>query len=298
MPEPATNDRLARYLALGRLTDAEFVQHAFRFILRRDADAKALGHLVEGLGTAALSRARVIAGLLESDEFARVRRYDDALALARNACRQRKTLRELPRPPEGETARLVEFPWVLSRYRGERRVLDVGYAFADPPYLAELVALGAEQLVGVDLNEADVPGLTPVVADVRRLPFEDRSFDLAFCVSVIEHVGYDNEVYGLESEHDEEAIPAALAELRRVLARDGRMLVTVPSGRRSDEGWYVRLPLEEWRGLFARAGLVVAEDEDYGGFYCADLRPAPQHRRRFLGALARPSALVRSKSRG
>src|SRR5262249_24902635 len=99
-------------------------------------------------------------------------------------------------------------------------------------------------------------------------------------------------VYGLESEHDENAIPQALAELRRILATKGRLLLTVPSGARADEGWYVRLPVEEWRELFAQADFVVAEDEDYGGFYCVELRPRPAPRRR---RRLRPSWLVRSK---
>ena len=78
-------------------------------------------------------------------------------------------------------------------------MLDIGYAFAEPAYLAGLVALGAAELVGVDLAQADVPGLRPVVADVRKLPFRDASFDLAFCISTLEHVGRDNEVYDVDA---------------------------------------------------------------------------------------------------
>jgi hypothetical protein len=55
----------------------------------------------------------------------------------------------------------------------------------------------------------------------------------------------------------------ALAELQRVLADGGRLLLTVPCGPRHDFGWYVRLPAEEWRRLFERAGFVVTEDEVY-----------------------------------
>ena len=40
-----------------------------------------------------------------------------------------------------DSERAVEIPWALSRYRGERRVLDVGYANAEPRYLSALEEL-------------------------------------------------------------------------------------------------------------------------------------------------------------
>ena len=49
----------------------------------------------------------------------------------------------------------------------------MGYAFAEPPYLAALLQAGFDELTGVDLAEADVPGMTGVQADVRDLPFDD-----------------------------------------------------------------------------------------------------------------------------
>src|SRR5438094_502298 len=124
--------------------------------------------------------------------------------------------------PATADERSLEIPWALARYDGEQRVLDVGYAFAEPAYLAGLTALGAGALTGVDLAEAEVPGIRSVVGDVRELPFPKRSFDLVFCISTLEHVGRDNSVYGLEGELDEEGIDRALGELRRVLTRNGR----------------------------------------------------------------------------
>src|SRR6185437_14138227 len=114
----------------------------------------------------------------------------------------------------------------------ERRVLDVGYAFAEPAYLAGLVALGAPELSGADLAAADVPGLTPIVADVRSLPVPDGAFDLVFCISTLEHVGRDNDVYAVDAPREHEGDEAALRELRRALADDGRLLVSVPTGER------------------------------------------------------------------
>src|SRR4029077_7352647 len=114
--------------------------------------------------------------------------------------------------------RAIEIPWTLSRYAGEQRVLDIGTANAEPAYRVGLREPDAPELVTVDLAEP-----ADVVADVRTLPFEDGRFDVAFCVSTLEHVGLDNSAYGVDATRDENGQEAALRELYRVLARDGRL---------------------------------------------------------------------------
>src|SRR5207302_240768 len=86
---------------------------------------------------------------------------------------------------------------------------------------------------------------------------------LVVCISTLEHVGFDNTVYGLEAERDELGHERALQELRRVLARGGRLLVTVPCGERQDLEWQIQRPPSEWIELFERAGFLVFEDELY-----------------------------------
>jgi SAM-dependent methyltransferase len=170
-----------------------------------------------------------------------------------------------PVAPVG-SERLVEVPWVLSRYRGEARVLDVGTAYAEAEYVAALEALGARQLVGVDLArpQQQTPPSFPVArGDVRRLPFAADSFDLILCVSTLEHVGRDNSVYGLEAERDEEGMLVALRELRRILARRGRLLLTVPCGELEDHGWFVQQPPAAWLALFRQARLIVRVQHIY-----------------------------------
>lgn len=61
---------------------------------------------------------------------------------------------------------------------------------------------------GLEVTTLDIqPQLDPtVVGDVRRLPFDDRSFDLAVCCQVLEHL-------------PRESFVPALRELRRVVRR-------------------------------------------------------------------------------
>jgi SAM-dependent methyltransferase len=252
--------RVATELAAQEGADAEFVDAMFRIVLRRDPDADARERSLAKLAEGTLSRATLIHELASSEEHIRVRELDDAIALGLGARSRGERLRWLQAPAADE--RVVEIPWVLSRLRTNGRVLDVGYAFAEASYLAALIRAGIE-LVGVDLAERDVEGVETVQADVRSLPFPDRSFDQILLVSTLEHVGADNSVYGIEGERDDGAREAALRELVRVLSRDGSLLVTVPLGEPGDHGWFRQDDERGWTSLFARAGCFVEELETY-----------------------------------
>jgi O-antigen chain-terminating methyltransferase len=236
----------------------DFAQRAWRLILRREPDEGAAGRLERG----EVSRARLVRELVESREFERVELLDDGLARARAERLKQGRPRELLAPAWADE-RAIEIPWALARYGGERRVLDVGYAFAESAYLEGLTALGAEELVGVDLAEVEVPGLRSVVADVRELPFERGSFDVVFCISTLEHVGRDNAVYSVDTKREEDGDASALREVRRVLAKNGRLLVSVPTGEHEDHGWQLQRTPDDWIDAFERAGFVVYEDELY-----------------------------------
>jgi len=122
--------------------------------------------------------------------------------------------------------RLVPFTLLEREFRacGARRVLDVG-----SPKLMSLrfAALGA-QVVATDLDDeavrrrwmptAKTLGLTRYSAgyvDARQLPYADGSFDLAYSISVIEHI----------PDHGDSV---AIEEMLRVVRPGGRAVVEVP----------------------------------------------------------------------
>jgi hypothetical protein len=250
--------------------DEEFLVEAWRLVLRREPDDDGRREGLERLRSGRISRASYLAELVEDEPFRRLRALDDGVAFARL---NRGRPREL-RAPASVDERAIEIPWVLGRYDGERRVLDVGTVFAEPVYVAGLRDLGIDDLVTVDLAEG-----ADVVADVRELPFEDGRFDLALCVSTLEHVGRDNSTYAVDAPRDDTGDEAALRELRRVAAR---VLVTVPTGLRDDQGWQLQREPLEWIELFERAGFTVFEDElyvrDADGWRTATLREAERAR--------------------
>jgi SAM-dependent methyltransferase len=253
--------RLQAELAAHEGSDEAFVEAAFQLVLRRVPDEDARERALAKLHAGTLSRATLVHELATSSEFQRVRELDDAVALGLGARAAGERLRWL-QAPAGTDERVVEIPWVLSRLRTDGRVLEVGYAFAETPYLAALLRSGAE-VVGVDLATRDVDGIETVAADVRALPFDDGSFDQVLLVSTLEHVGADNAVYGLAGESDVNARLEALEELRRVLRRDGSLLVTVPLGEPGDHGWFRQEDERGWTRLYGQADLFVEEQEMY-----------------------------------
>lgn len=54
---------------------------------------------------------------------------------------------------KGDSERAIEIPWVLSRYRTEKRVLDVGFARSEARYRRALRELQLPFAVGLDLIE-------------------------------------------------------------------------------------------------------------------------------------------------
>lgn len=130
--------------------------------------------------------------------------------------------RFVPRLMTGEplaAEHLVRYDWAASLAAG-RRVLDAGCGVGYGS--ARLAGGGARTVVGLDNAEealaaarAEYPD-APVRwehGDLRELPFPVGCFDLVVCFEVIEHVE--------ESE-------AVVAELARVLDRQGVLLVSTP----------------------------------------------------------------------
>jgi SAM-dependent methyltransferase len=244
-------------------SDEELVERLFREVLRRPPEEGARERAVRKLAEGTLSRATLVYELASSPEHARVRQLDDAVALGLGARARGERIRWLQAPPATDE-RVVELPWVLSRLVPAGRVLEVGYAFAEPAYLAALLRSGVE-LVGVDLATREVEGMERVDADVRELPFGDGSFDQALLVSTLEHVGADTTRYGVSgrSSSREEPRERALRELRRVLRADASLLVTVPLGEPGDYGWFRQEDERGWTRLFARASFFLEELELY-----------------------------------
>jgi SAM-dependent methyltransferase len=136
--------------------------------------------------------------------------------------------------------RVVELPWTGRTVADERpgRVLDL----ASPKLLAVWLAEHTPAtVVATDLWSPEVErwrrlvraadpsgrrygGLELETADGTALPYEDESFDVAYSVSVIEHIPDSGD-------------GKAMSELARVLRPGGLLVLTFPYRAQLDETW-------------------------------------------------------------
>jgi SAM-dependent methyltransferase len=258
---------------------AQYGDLLYRLLLGRPAEERALRGAHESIGQGSKTLRSLAREIVESGEFREDALTESLLAQVRAEGRA-FTLHDEAVGPE-TTERVVEIPWVLSRYRGERRVLDIGYANASGVYLAALLALGIPELHGLDLSTSPLTALQGVQADLRRMPYRDGVFDLILCISTIEHIGLDNTRYGVPGVRRERGDVAALVELARVLSPEGRLLITVPFGRYEERDWFVQYDLTAWRALVSTAPLRPVEQEvfrltDQGWIRALDPRSTEQ----------------------
>lgn len=149
---------------------------------------------------------------------------------------------------------------------GGTRILDLGGGrYFWELVLAEGLPVPRVTIVNIHAPPAGAAGFAWVVADGRRLPFADLSFDVVFCNSVIEHLG------------DSESQRQLAAEIRRVAPR---YFVQTPDVRFPVEPHYLA-PFLHWlpKGL-QRLGLpftprAALETRSAAAWrrYVDDLRP-------------------------
>lgn len=183
----------------------------------------------------------------------------------------------------GLDERAIEYPWLLAR-EPAGHVLDAGSTLNHRHVLERFLPRCDDlQIVTLAPEPESFPELGVVYAygDVRDLPYPDGSFDTVVAASTLEHVGMDTTAYGVpggRSADPAEEVDRALAELTRVLAPGGKLLVTVPYGLAEDHGWFrqfARADLErivgraEWR---TKAATVYRYSRD--GWQLSDLDEA------------------------
>lgn len=195
--------------------------------------------------------------------------------------------------------RVVEYPWALSKIppTSGLEILDAGSTLNYRPIIKSPY-LKNQRLTIANLNPEKncfyKQGVSYQLADIRSLPFKNETFNIITCLSTLEHVGMDNALYtGQKQAGRPGDFSAAVAELKRVLKTNGKLLITVPFGKYENHGFFQQFDsarVEAVRKIFggqsraayykySSAGWQVAEAEDCKDAEYFDVRkhsnPAP-----------------------
>lgn len=164
----------------------------------------------------------------------------------------------------GFDERVVEYPWLFGTGIAGQ-VLDAGSTF-NHEHILDLALPLVDSLTITTLEPEPLSfperGVTYVYSDLRALPFDDASFDTTMSISTLEHVGMDNSVYGASAARAADAdheVARAAAELRRVTRPGGRILFTVPYGRKEDHGWFRQFDAGDLRRLIGAFGAAESQ---------------------------------------
>ena len=147
------------------------------------------------------------------------------------------------------------------------RILDAGCGYGI--YSLTLAEKGRRNIDSIDLDPMRIQALGHMVAEhpdlmghirlqaasVTSLPFPDKSFDLAICSEVIEHV----------ADH-----AMAASELSRVMKPGGTLIISVPYNSKHNQKIFRKFGHErpgytrsELSQLFAPYGVTIGKDSHY-----------------------------------
>lgn len=130
-------------------------------------------------------------------------------------------------PPSSD--RFIEYPWLMENIDIKKgRLLDIGSTIGDLLH----GSLPAEVEVNcLNLNTKNFKSKKIIFknGDIRNTDYPNNYFDIVSCISTLEHIGVAGR-YG--SDHDPDGDKKAMREIERILKPNGKLLVSVPYGRK------------------------------------------------------------------
>jgi SAM-dependent methyltransferase len=161
--------------------------------------------------------------------------------------------------------RVIEILCARLSYRPGLRVLDVGCSNAMESHLRMIGLLAKPRhIIGIDISPP-TPKVLCVYDDfinksIISSDIAAESLDLIWCISALEHFGMDNSTYTDRFELSQEMDAQAVQEMVRLLAVNGRLLITVPYGKYEDHTWFRNYDAEHlWNLLHPVEGVTLKD---------------------------------------
>jgi SAM-dependent methyltransferase len=145
--------------------------------------------------------------------------------------------------------RIVEYPWLFSQLPEESgSLLDAGSTLNHRNILVHPKLRNKKITIMTLAPESDcfwMDGISYIYGDLRNTFFNDETFDYVVSLSVIEHIGLDNQIYdpkGMSRSGGSKASGAgdyltAVREMWRVLKPGGTAYFSMPFGKHEIRSW-------------------------------------------------------------
>lgn len=149
--------------------------------------------------------------------------------------------------------RVIEYPWLISHLSSQpTRILDAG-SVLNFAFILEHKKLQSKRIqittLAPERNCFWKRGISYTYEDLRNLSLKDQIFDEIVCISTLEHIGLNNEIYfkneigsienttEINTEFKTETHLLAIKEFYRLLKPKGKLFLTVPYGKAQKLSW-------------------------------------------------------------
>lgn len=175
----------------------------------------------------------------------------------------------------GIDERIVEYPWIFANLSNAKtKFLDCGSTFNYSSLVNHELIKNKEITILTyypEYENYNQNRISYIYSDIRNMPLKDLYFDEIVCQSTIEHIAMDNSIYGYEIQSDNlkkeknYEYLKAIAEINRVLANNGKLLLTFPYGKFENHGFFQQFDKEMVNRII---DLLKASAKNINTYFC------------------------------
>ena len=140
--------------------------------------------------------------------------------------------------------RIIEIPWIINELNShyEKKILDAGCTL-NYKYLIDEILKNKNKITFVNLYPEKFVdkrnSVSYISSDIAKLNIKDEDYNVVSCISVLEHLGFNNEIYDTSGNKNpnftanKSLYLSGIKEIKRVLKKNGTLYLTIPYGKRA-----------------------------------------------------------------
>ena len=149
--------------------------------------------------------------------------------------------------------RIIEIPWIILNLRNLKgNLLDAGSTLNNEYIIKKLKNFKVKIFTTLypEKNYYNYLGASYTYEDFVDLSFKSDYFDVISCISTLEHIGFDNEIYNYgkfkKRYKKKNHLNLVIKNFKRVLKNNGKFFVSVPFGKKMK---YKNMQQFDFKGL-------------------------------------------------